>query len=367
MGIYILLLFYSAITGFFCFTILQNKFSNTMLRKLYCITLFIPLSFVAGVRNYTVGSDTAMYYGIFKDIQDVPFSFSLLDEAFNIELGYRAANYLVGCVSHDPAVFMYIFSTITIAGYMYFFYRESKNIWLTIFLFIGLSFYTETFNSARQQFACVILCLGTKFLLKNDKIRWNISVVLAMLFHVTAAFFFIFNFIMPISKKKVLWFTAISIIGFVFSDTILSYITLFYPDFKYGYYLASENINNASLGDYLRALLFSVILLYFVIKNKRFLSNEDNSCETKRMLLWSVFLLYATLFIIAKQQFIIFYRMIQYFSLYLCLLLPALLSKTGLIKYQICFLVLILTPVILTYLTSINPDLYYTSFLLDWF
>lgn len=362
-----LLLLYSAVTGFFCFTILKNKFSNIVLRKLYSIALFIPLSFVAGVRNFTVGSDTPMYYGIFKDIQDVPFSFSLLDNTFNIEVGYRAVNYLVGSVSQNPELFMYIFSTMTIAGYMYFFYRESKNIWLTIFLFIGLSFYTETFNSARQQFACVILCLGTKFLLTNNKIRWNISVAFAMLFHVTAAFFFIFNFIMPISKRKVLWFTAISIIGFVFSDTILSYITLFYPDFKYGYYLASENINSTSLGDYLRVALFSIILLYFVIKNKQFLANGDNSYETKRILLWSVFLVYATLFIIAKQQFIIFYRMIQYFSLYLCLLLPSLLSREGLVKYQIYLLILILTPVVLTYLTSINPDLYYTSFLLDWF
>lgn len=362
-----LLLLYSVVAGAFCFSVLQEKFCNTTLRKIYCIALFIPLSFVAGVRNYTVGSDTAMYYGIFKSIQDVPFSFSLLDDTFNIELGYRASNYLVGCLSHNPEIFMYIFSTITIAGYMWFFYRESQNIWLTIFLFIGLSFYTETFNSARQQFACVVLCLGTRFLLINDRIRWNISVLFAMLFHVTAAFFFIFNFIMPISKKKILWFAVISIVGFVFSDTILSYITLFYPDFKYGYYLVSESVNSASLGDYLRAVLFAVILLYFIIKNKRFLADEENSYETKRMLLWSIFLLYATLFIIAKQQFIIFYRMIQYFSLYLCLLLPALLNKEGLIKYQVYFLVLILTPVILTYLTSINPDLDYTSFLLDWF
>lgn len=50
--------------------ILENKFSNIVLTKLYSIALFISLSFVAGVRNFTVGSDTAMYYGIFKDIQD---------------------------------------------------------------------------------------------------------------------------------------------------------------------------------------------------------------------------------------------------------------------------------------------------------
>lgn len=366
MSIYFILLLYIYVIGFFCFGITNCSVNNKKMKLLFTILVIVPMGVIVGVRESYVGSDTPMYYEIFRWICDSEFSFSIFDDIYHVELGYRWINYLISLFTNDPHIFMFIVSFTIIILYGKFFYRDSDNIWLSFLLFVGLSFYIETFNTVRQQIACTIIFLATQYLITGNRWKWTISVFLAMFFHITAAFFLLFNFLIPMTKRRIYFFTFGSLVGLFLVANILSLIAQLFPDFKYLYYFAQPNMGEGSLGDYLRAILFTAVLIFVYLKRNALLGMELDSFEKKRIVLWNIFLLYAIIFIVAKQEYAIFYRMIQYCSPFICLLLPKVLEKLGLIRYQLYFMLFFILPLVLYYLLKINISaLMYSSFLLD--
>lgn len=351
--------------GVLCFWVPNCSVNDKKMKAIFSIAVILPMAIIVGTRNPSVGTDTSMYYEIFQWVRNSDFSFSLYDDVYHVEIGYRGLNYLIGLFTSDPSIFMFVISSITIALYGVLFYKYSNNIWLTLFLFVSLSFYVETFNTVRQQLTCGIVFLATKYLLSGNRIKWTISVLVAMCFHITAAFLLIFNFLIPITKKRVFLFSISSLIGLFSIAAILTFIASMYPDFKYLYYFAQLNTGSGSLGDYLRAGLFSVVIVYILIKKKTLIGSKIDSYEKKCIVVWGVFLLYAIVFILAKQQYVIFYRMIQYCAPFLCLLLPMILMKiNSLVRYQIYSIMLVILPMVLYYLLKINIDaLAYSSFL----
>lgn len=93
MSIYFILLLYIYVIGFFCFGITNCSVNNKKMKLLFTILVIVPMGVIVGVRESYVGSDTPMYYEIFRWICDSEFSFSIFDDIYHVELGYRWINY----------------------------------------------------------------------------------------------------------------------------------------------------------------------------------------------------------------------------------------------------------------------------------
>jgi len=355
MEIYFILLCWSFFTGFIFYGINRFSINNKTLKIVYCCINYIPLAIVLGIRNKTVGTDTSMYHDIFLDIARNNFTWSFLDSNL-VEIGYRVINKIISFFVLDDNIAIMLIAFITIGGFAVFFYRNSYNIWLTTFLFVGFGYYIETFNTMRQVLACMIICNAFIFLKNKKYINWIASIILATTIHFPSIIFLAFTKILPLNKKKIIIYIIPLIILYFYIDVFGEYFILFNDTGKYGGYFSDEN-NLISLNDILKVLLFLGFIGWGYCKRKLFSKDEKNFFA-----ICSMFLIYASICILMKSKIAIFYRFVQYFSIYFCILCPFILAKTRWAKYIFFIGIILSIPIVLEIVLSKNPDFMYSVF-----
>ena len=357
MEIYFFLLFWSFITAI-VYNLLKNNINKIILDRIYYLINYVPMGIVAVIRNVSVGTDTRMYHEFFYRYGILDFDWNYFDYS-KVEIGYRLLNKIIYFFTSESNIYIFIISFCLIMGFGYFILINSVNIWISTFLFIGICFYSETLNTIRQSIACIILLNGYIFLKKEQYVKWLLSVLIATLFHSTAIFFLIFIILKKLTKIRII---LINLIGILFYSLLvydMNILMFFLDDNKYTYYLVE---NEASMGaDVLRILLFIVVIVGTFFYRKVY-----TCAEKKDAIIWSIFLFYAIIMTLAKYQIEIFYRMVQYFSPYIVVILPLVLSKINnkYIKIILILFILILGVIVLYYLLNKNPNLYYKTFIL---
>ena len=140
------------------------------------------LIIVAGLR-YRVGTDYMAYYRTrvndWKTVWNYLIQFR--------EPGIRLLSRLCTMISDDGAVLIFISSVIIIGIYSLMVYRYSPMYLVSILLFVFLGDWTGSFNGIRQYLAAAIVFAGHRFILKRRFVPYLLTVLLAMLFHRTAA------------------------------------------------------------------------------------------------------------------------------------------------------------------------------------
>lgn len=355
MEIYFILLFWSLFSSvLFLFSV------KTKIKKmLYLCFNFIPMALVSGIRSSSVGTDTKMYHYLFNlfSTQEIQLSFYSDDL---IEIGYVALNKFIGLLTDDSQIFIFFISFLTMILFSYFLYKNSCNVCLSTFLFIGMFFFCETLNTVRQSLATAILCCGYHFLLENKKRIYSIFVAFATSIHFSSVIFFFFLYLFPIDREKTYKYILILFLVFLMTSyTINNFGSNFLFQFDFsGKYAGgySESLyakpKEFGAGIYRVIVFISLvsICLFFDFKNKY------NGCEKKHIYILSVFLIIASLFTLGQYQILLFYRLIFYFSIYACLLIPLLLKKMGKLKYPIYFFLFASTIAFLSRMLFLKED-----------
>lgn len=360
MEIYYILLFLSIITGVLFYSI--GSINNRTIKILYCCVNYIPLAIVAGVRNISVGTDTPMYHYIFYDISRSNFEWTFFnvninDYAYVVEIGYRLLNKVISFFTLDENIGIMLISIVTILGFAIFFFKTSYNIWITTVIFIGLGFYVETFNTMRQVLACMIICNGFVFFKNKLYKKWILTVLIATTMHFTAIVFLGFTKILPLTRKKLIMCISFLVLVYFFVGFLGSYISIFDFLIKYeSYNNGPENI--LGLNDLLKILLYLGVIIVGLCYRKTFSKDEKSFFS-----LCSIFLIFAVACTLLKSQMDIFYRFVQYFSIYICLLAPFVLEKMKKMKYIFVFIMVIVIPMIMWVTLSKNPNFLYSTFL----
>ncbi|MUK87417.1 hypothetical protein GMD78_03245 [Ornithinibacillus sp. L9] len=178
--------FLLAITYFFYITKLNNyKINNT---NVFLFIFSIILLVISGMR-YGVGTDFFSYYNYY-------LNFTLLDGVF--EPFYNILNYLSYRISDNPQFLIFITSFIIIGLVYISINRFSINSSMSVVIFVFGFFYFDSMNVIRQYIAAVIILFAAhQYLLRNKNLFFIFSVVLATLFHYSAAF----SIIMLLFKK----------------------------------------------------------------------------------------------------------------------------------------------------------------------
>lgn len=188
----------------FCLTGLFSKVNEEYIRRdrktaifiTAVIVILIPAIF-AGVRDYTIGTDTNSYIRpMFERIHETVSLSDYLNLAQNnktlqsLDIGYNFFNFLISRISSSPHFFMFcaaafigIFTYISL-----YLLRNTCSIFAGEMIFL-LTQYNASFNMVRQSMAMSMCLLAAALLTKKVSykyIKFAIVVVLAMQFHSSA-------------------------------------------------------------------------------------------------------------------------------------------------------------------------------------
>lgn len=157
-----------------------RRYSSKGMQLLSLATIVLLLTLFAGLRNYTVGTDTGTYVRHFISVS----SFS--DIWRTTEIGSNTLMVLAKAISSNYASFLTIIALVIVSCYVSTIVRLTKRYETAVFLFITLGFYTFFLNGAKQGIAAAICFLAIPWLLDRKPIQYFLLTGLAVSFHHTA-------------------------------------------------------------------------------------------------------------------------------------------------------------------------------------
>lgn len=279
------------------------------------------LVFISGLR-YGVGTDYFNYIRLFRIIDQ---STERVTEP-GLEYIYTLGRFFE---LNDQFVF-FIFSIITVAGFLLFFrYMNKKTAAISIFMFFTLSmFYFASFNLIRQFAAVALFLFSTKYIVESNFKKFAIMVGVACLFHFSAVVLFVTYFFLKkeVNYKKYLVVGLIVIV----STSLISFLVTFTT---YGIYLDREFEHSANK---LVAMLFLCVSVAVIFFNKYLLIEENK----KSVILNMVFLSALTVFMTLTSNLpeIVFMRYNYYFMPALLVAIPV-----GIFSFSLPFRIIMTT------------------------
>lgn len=318
------------------------KGSTEIKNYIYLFLNFSVFIFISAFRASNIGNDTYRYIELFNRLK--------FDSIENLkdryEIGYLLLNKSLLVLTDNQQIILIVSSIFILTTYALFIKKYSSNIWLSTFLFFTLGYFSATMNTIRQQIAIAIVLISYRLLLSNKIFKFFILVGIASLFHDTAI---IFLFAYPISKlkldfKNILIFTLITILGFLFFNSLLGSIL---SDSKYSYYLKTVYLNGEiRLATIMNIAILIVILVFgfFVLKNKE---------EDKKIKILTLFLLTSLIINIMSLKFNLLDRVAEYFQVFLIIYLPNIIYKIK-NKKEVALIIFIIINLFVIYRTSIE-------------
>lgn len=340
MGVYIGLMIWSILVG----SIFLSKKNIKIKKKIYVLLVYIPLILVSGLRSINVGTDTKLFHQWFNasaNINIEPGLFVTLADWSSMEIGFAYICYLFNELSIDVQVLIFLVSMITIGGVGYAFYKYSKSIWLSTFLFIALFSYHETLNMARQGIVAMIMLNGYGYLRDNLKLKYLKLICISIFFHFTAILYTSFILLMPIKLKKVIFVLIIfAILMFSEWNIILSFVVNIAP--KYLNYIGSQYTISRNLGPG----ILQIIVIILLMGVTGILYKKYNLYEKREINICNMFMILSIIEIIGQYIIPLIARFNPYFFTYIDLLIPLILSKITItniiIKYILYFIIILI-------------------------
>lgn len=223
---YIYLLFFASATAY-----LSRLYFAKDIQRVFLSLIALTLVLFAGLRNYTVGTDTHTYVSIFNRVNEFG------DVFFHIDFGFYFLVWLARLFTKEYFLPLLIIATIIVICYLTTILRVVKRYETALYLFIAVEGYLFFFNGARQGLAAAVCFLAIPFILERRFWPYLIFVLIATTFHRTALITIpLYWLASPTVNKKRLFYliiiTGIVIVGLksfvglatdIFSDKYANY------------------------------------------------------------------------------------------------------------------------------------------------
>ena len=211
MLIYYILIFFLLFVGI----ALRNN-RNKQTYMFVCLIVFVLIS---GLRGFECGGDLNNYIPLFKDIVKYP-SEDIFTHYDKYGISFKLIVKIGSLFSKNITWILFIISFINLSIPLYFIYKYSKIPWLSVILYVALTYYTNTFNSVRSSMALAIGMLGIIYLLKNKKKAAFIWFIIAFEIHKTIFPIFLSFYLVKIQPS--FWKITISITSCIILAKVLS-------------------------------------------------------------------------------------------------------------------------------------------------
>ncbi len=242
------------------------SFLKRSFQKNFYPFLFLLLILLSGLRSDMVGTDTGGYLRTFQY-----FDIHFLENSAK-DFGFYYLMGLVRSFTDNKTIFLFVTSLFTLIPLFYFIKKTSLNVPFSLFLYVVLGFYTQSFNVIRQSIAISFILLAVYYLSNRSLTKSVISFFIATQFHLSALLvgvIYIINHI-KFSFRTVSIATTISaILGILLAknpQALNNLISLFGMDSyfgisKYVYIVDRQNLYLNLLGILPGILSFSTLLL----------------------------------------------------------------------------------------------------------
>lgn len=146
--------------------------------------------------------------------------FSTMENGGNsfLEPGFRLYNYICSLLGDSTPYILFTFSFPTISIIMWFIYKHSKNVYLSVFIYYGFMFYFFLFNGLRQCMAMAIGMVAYHFITYKKWVNAAFFILLAATFH-SSALILIGLFAIRLIRLKInlRYFLSLTIICCIFA------------------------------------------------------------------------------------------------------------------------------------------------------
>ncbi len=250
MLIYLVILFILCIFSFY-----KDK------KILFFISFFILL-FIGGLRGLNVGTDTANYYKLYN------YGESIFRALKGYEYLYTYLLYFSWKYVKDYQFLVFVSMFLVLLPLYVVIWRESKNINLSVLMYVLTYSWFFAFNGTRQAIAISLCLLAVSFLYKNKKLFF-VFILIACLFHTTAIIMLMMFFVdkLYISKVGAVFFILVAmVIGSMSRFLDLNALGIG-SDFMYFQYFEREAKDSLSITRILMVIYMCSLILFLDTKN----------------------------------------------------------------------------------------------------
>lgn len=289
-------------------------------KKRVCVVGSFCWIILSGLRHVSIGADTEVYKNAFDKSQLNEWD-KLFENLYNKYIlgeeikdpGYRIIEKFVHIFSDDYQIFLIIIAVLFFTAMGIFLYNLSSNPYLSYILFSTLFYSFFAITGHRQTIATAIVVLLGTFLIKNKKfIPFLIITILASTIHMSCLCFLPFYFI---SKIKINNITLLIYWGAIAGSFVLRYQLLNFLQSIIGYE-QYQDLDGARASTFLYLLLaIGLIVTFFHQK----LLEGDNSEKIQISINALMLACFFCPLLLINQSMM---RLVQYFSLFLMIILP---------------------------------------------
>lgn len=249
---------------------LSNEVKHTYSQFIYVLLVSAFFSVFLGLRGLT-GTDSVMYLSFYET--------GIYPE--NMEKVYMYISLFFSNHKLSFNMFQLFISTITILSVFIQYWKQSKNIYFTVFLFYLFTFYLYAFNVSRQTLAGAILTLAFLILQRGRLINYVVSLILCLIaigIHRTSIYIIVALIIIGLLRKKLL--QSYKIMIFVGGFNILVSLILYKTSYVYDHLLdissnfgmyssyidgtsASGFLTNKSMITFIIAVISNLIIILY--------------------------------------------------------------------------------------------------------
>ncbi len=183
----------------------QNNYRN------YIWICGFLILFVTATRGLHVGADSYGYARLYKTLQTYDSFADYYDERLSdydllsSEAGFYFTMWLFGHVFKDGQMALVISSVLITVATCFFIRRNSKDIPLSLTIYVCLGLFTFNMSGMRQAMAMSICLFAYEFAKNRKLVPFVLTVLLAMLYHKTAMCFFPMFFLPRLKNNLGSW------------------------------------------------------------------------------------------------------------------------------------------------------------------
>ena len=160
-------------------------------RRWLCLLFAAMWICIVGLRHPSMGVDlqygeTTGYLGRFAMMVDAPWDDILHEKMLHYERGYIIFNKLLGYISDDPQILLFVCALISIGLVSVVIYNNSDYPLMSMVIYLGLPCFYIGFSGLRQAIAIAITMLSFEFIRRRKLLLFVAIIALAATFHSSA-------------------------------------------------------------------------------------------------------------------------------------------------------------------------------------
>lgn len=288
-------------------------------KSIFCIIATLNWIILSGLRHISIGADTYSYKIMFENVKNMSWSriFSQFYDRYigGVSIkdpGYSVIEKLFQEFSSDYQLWLLFIAVVFFVMLGIFIYHKSENPYISYILFSCLFYSFFAITGHRQTIATVVVVLfGINYIQQRKLFLFIVLVLIGTTIHASAICFLPFYWLseIKITKVSLMVYWILIILAFIFRNNLFNVLKLIT-----GY----ENYNQfegAGAGIFLY-LLISLALITTFFRNELLSINSSNMQICINALMISC--IFSSLLLINQSTM----RVIQYYSLFLMILLP---------------------------------------------